>query len=252
VEIIPAIDIRGGNCVRLVQGDYDRERVFADDPVEVARRWAGLGATRLHVVDLDAAKAGVPVNDAIVARIVDAVAIPVQVAGGVRDLDAVARWSEAGADRVIIGTAAVERPDFVSDAVARHAALITISVDAREDRVAVKGWTESSRLTVAVFVADMAKRGVRQFVYTDISRDGTMQHPDMTRVKGVADLVARTLAVNVDDAVPLIYAGGVTSVDDLVALADLGIEGAISGTALYDGSIDFREAVRALGVGDDW
>ncbi|HEY8173493.1 MAG TPA: 1-(5-phosphoribosyl)-5-[(5-phosphoribosylamino)methylideneamino]imidazole-4-carboxamide isomerase [Dehalococcoidia bacterium] len=252
MEIIPAIDIRGGKCVRLVQGDYGRETVFGDDPVAMAERWVALGARRLHVVDLDGAKLGKPVNDAIVARIVATAGVAVQVAGGVRDLDAIARWADAGADRVIVGTAAVENPGMIDDAIAAHGDRVAVSVDARDGRVAVKGWTESTGVSVEAFIRDMAKRGVRRFIYTDISRDGMLQHPDFAHVAPIVEIVAGALACPPDQPIPLIYAGGVTSVDDLVALSDQGIEGAISGTALYDGRIDLREAVRALGIGDDW
>jgi phosphoribosylformimino-5-aminoimidazole carboxamide ribotide isomerase len=253
VDIIPAIDIRDGKCVRLVQGDYGREDVFGDDPVAMAQRWASLGARRLHVVDLDGARAGRPANDAIVARIVVDAGLPVQVAGGVRDDAAVDRWADAGADRIIIGTAAIEDPAIVERAVARHGERIAVAVDARDGMVAVKGWTETSGTPVDAFLRDMAKRAASRIIYTDISRDGMMQHPDINHVREIVDLVRRMFPAQGDAPVPMIYAGGVTVVDDLVALAQFDIEGAISGRALYDGSIDLPAAIRALAsTGDDW
>jgi len=247
VEIIPAIDIRGGNCVQLVQGDYGRERVFGDDPVAMAQRWATEGARRLHVVDLDAAYEGRPVNDAIVARILQALAIPVQVSGGARDAETIARWVDAGAGRVVIGTLAVEQPDAVGAAIARHGAdRIAVAVDARGGKAAVKGWRETSETPVDAFILSMIARGARHFIYTDIDRDGMLEHPGF---EALAPLLA--LFAEQPDA-SLIYSGGITTVDDLVRLADYGVAGAIVGTALYDGRIDLRAAQRALESGDDW
>jgi len=252
MEIIPAIDIRGGKCVQLVQGDYERETVYGVDPVAMALHWEGQGARRLHIVDLDAAREGRPVNDAVIRRIVSEVEIPVQVAGGVRDHAAIHRWAEAGADRIVIGTLAVEKPSEIERAMARHRDRIAIAVDARGGRAAVKGWLQTSEVSVENFVRSMASLGVRHFIYTDISRDGTLDHPDLESVPDVVALVAEAVERMPDSAVPLIYSGGVTSVDDVEALAQYDIEGVIIGTALYDGRIDLRAAQRALAVGDDW
>jgi phosphoribosylformimino-5-aminoimidazole carboxamide ribotide isomerase len=252
VEIIPAIDIRGGRCVRLVQGDYDRETVFGDDPVEMAKRWASEGATRLHVVDLDGAKEGRPVNDAIVARIVAEAGVPVQVAGGVRDADGIARWVDAGAQRVVVGTLAVEQPASVEAAVRAHGDRIALAVDARGGKAAVRGWLETSDREVGDFVRDIAARGVRHYIYTEISRDGMMEHPEFEAVPELASLLREACGARADGPSPLVYSGGVTSVEDLVRLSEHEIEGAIVGRALYDGRIDLREARRALSVGDDW
>ena len=245
MELIPAIDIRGGKCVRLVQGDYDRETVFGVDPVSMAMHWVSEGATRLHVVDLDAAKEGRPVNDAIIRRIVQEVGVPIQVAGGVRDHSAVHRWVDAGAERVVIGTLAVEHPDIVEKALVKHGDKIAIAVDARGGKAAVKGWLETSDTPVDAFIHDMTRRGVRHFIYTDISRDGMPVHPDFEEVKHLIGVIAATGA-----PATLIYSGGVTAIEDVIALASHEIEGAIIGTALYDGRIDLGFATRALVTGD--
>lgn len=250
MELIPAIDIRGGRCVQLVQGDYDRETVYGVDPVAMATHWVSLGATRLHVVDLDAAREGRPMNDAIVRRIVMEAGVPVQVAGGVRDHAAIHRWADAGAERIVIGTLAVEHPELIEKAMVKHRDKVSIAVDARGGMAAVKGWRETSSTPVTDFIASMAEIGVRYFVYTDTSRDGMLQHPDLSAVPRVAQLVAEAVEREPGGHIPLIYAGGITSVEDVVAISAFDIEGVISGTALYDGRIDLREARRALAHAD--
>ncbi|MBF6600006.1 MAG: 1-(5-phosphoribosyl)-5-[(5-phosphoribosylamino)methylideneamino] imidazole-4-carboxamide isomerase [Dehalococcoidia bacterium] len=259
MELIPAIDIRGGRCVRLVQGDFARETVFGDDPLALAQRWAGEGATRLHVVDLDAAREGRPVNAAIVARIIAETGVPVEVAGGPRGAADFDRWADAGADRIVTGTLAVEQPDVVEAAARRYPGRIAVAIDARDGRVAVRGWVETSDRTVAAVMRDMAARGIEHFIYTDIRRDGTMQHPDFdafARVLESAALPARrrpaqeTPADAMDDAssgastardvdarpsepspagaashgrgsvaAPVIFGGGITSIEDVARLA---------------------------------
>lgn len=245
MDVIPAIDIRDGRCVRLgAHGDYERETVYGVDPVAIAQHWAGLGATRLHVVDLDAAKEGRPVNDALIRRIVTELSIRVQVAGGVRDHAAIHRWADAGADRIVIGTLAVEHPELIEKAMVKHQDKISIAVDARGGKAAVKGWLEVTDTTVEPFIRDMAQRGARHFVYTDIGREGTMQHPDFGHVESIARVVADA-AESPDGYAPMIYSGGITSIDDIATLARFNIEGVISGTALYDGSIDLGAAQAA-------
>ena len=239
MEIIPAIDIRGGRCVRLYQGDYDRETVFSDDPVEVARRWQDEGATRLHVVDLDGAREGSPVNAELVGRIVAAVRVPVQVGGGIREMPAIRRYLDAGVDRVVLGTAAVKDRALLSEALAEHGQRIVVSVDARAGQVAVQGWKQETQLAAADLMAELARLGVSRFIYTDAARDGTLEGPNLRAIEG---LLARV-------SVPLIYAGGVSAVDDLVGLASLGLEGAIVGKALYTGHVVLREALEVLGSG---
>jgi phosphoribosylformimino-5-aminoimidazole carboxamide ribotide isomerase len=236
VEVIPAIDLRGGRCVRLVQGDYDRELVFSDDPITVAQRWTELGAPRLHVVDLDGARAGRPVNDVVVGGIIVAVDAPVQVAGGVRDLDAVERWLAAGADRVILGTAAIRDPSLAADACRRHGERIAVSIDARDGIAAVQGWTESSGERADELLRRLAGLGIARFVYTDISVDGTLTAPNYAAIEA---LVRSTTAA-------IISAGGIAKIEHLVRLAAIGVEGAIVGRALYDGGLDLSEALAAV------
>jgi phosphoribosylformimino-5-aminoimidazole carboxamide ribotide isomerase len=237
VEVIPAIDLRGGRCVRLVQGDYERELVFSDDPVAMARRWAELGAPRLHVVDLDGAREGRPVNDAVARDIVAAAGVPVQVAGGVRDLDAIKRWLAAGADRVVLGTAAIRDPSLAGEACRRHSERIAVSIDARDGVAAVQGWTESSGQRADDVLRRLAELGVRRFVYTDISVDGTLTAPNYAALEALAGSTSAAI----------IAAGGIAKVAHLVRLAAIGVEGAIVGRALYDGGLDLSEALAAVG-----
>lgn len=236
MEVIPVIDLRGGRCVRLIQGDYARETVFSDDPVEMARRWAGEGATRIHVVDLDGAREGRPINDDDVRRIIEAVEPSVQVAGGVRTLDAVQAWLDTGADRVILGTAAVRDPKMAAEASRRHGEHILVSIDAREGVVAVEGWREETELQAESFLQTLAALGVPRFVYTDINRDAMLDSPNYEMIE---TMVAATEQ-------PLIAAGGVAKVEHLTRLSDLGVEAAIVGLALYDGRMDLGEAIAAV------
>jgi phosphoribosylformimino-5-aminoimidazole carboxamide ribotide isomerase len=236
VEVIPAIDLRGGRCVRLVQGDYDRELVFSDDPVAMAQHWAERGARRLHVVDLDGAREGRPLNDAVARDIVAAVDVPVQVAGGVRDLDAVERWLAAGADRVVLGTQAIRDPEFAAEACRRHGERIAVSIDARDGIAAVQGWTESSGQRADELLLRFADLGVARFIYTDISVDGTLTAPNYAAIEA---LVRATTAA-------IISAGGIAAVEHLVRLAAIGVEGAVVGRALYDGGLDLAAALTAV------
>jgi phosphoribosylformimino-5-aminoimidazole carboxamide ribotide isomerase len=244
MHVIPAIDIRGGKCVRLVQGDFDRETVFGDDPVAMAKRWAGAGAIRIHVVDLDGAREGRPVNDAIVRDIVRTSGAAVQVAGGVRDAAAIDRWTDAGAARIVVGTLAVEQPDVVAEAVRRHSDRVAVAIDVKDGRPAVKGWLEKADRSTAEFVRDLARTGVRHFIYTDVSRDGMMQHLDFAALRAMLEALR-----SASPGATLIYSGGVTSVDDIVALNEYDLEGAIVGRALYDGRIDLAVALAAISRG---
>ncbi len=243
MDVIPAIDIRGGKCVQLKQGDYARETVYGVDPVAMAQHWVSQGARRLHVVDLDAARDGGPGNEAIVARIVRQAGVPVQVAGGVRDHVAIHRWIDSGAQRVVIGTLAIEQPEVVEKAMVKHGDKIAIAIDARGGKAAVRGnWLETTDVTVEAIIRDLTSRGARHFIYTDIARDGMLEHLDAAGFRQIVDLVRASSAEST-----LIYSGGVTATDDLRGLAPYGLEGAIVGTALYDGRIDLEDAHRALG-----
>ena len=232
-QIIPAIDIKDGRCVRLFQGDYDQITVFDHDPVAVARKWENLGAERLHVVDLDGAKAGRPVNAQVVFAIVRAISIPVQLGGGLRDHGAVDAALNLGVERVILGTAAVRESQLINRLVQKYGARIVVGVDARDGWVAAQGWTETSQIKADDLIRRMGALGVSTVIYTDIARDGTLTGPD---VNGVAELVR----VNGPD---IIASGGVATPDDLVALAKTGAAGVIVGKALYTGAIDLQQAI---------
>lgn len=237
MELIPAIDLIDGRCVRLYQGDYARETVYSDDPAEVAARWASLGAARLHVVDLDGAREGAPANLDVVKGIVSAVPIPVQLGGGIRSVQTAREAVAVGVERVILGTVAVESPDIVEQACRDlGTSAVVVGVDARDGYVAVKGWTESKDMLATDLLNRMESLGVRRFMYTDISRDGTLTEPNFQAVEVI---VGRTGAA-------VLAAGGISSVDHLIRLSELGVEGAIVGTALYTGDIDLKEALRAL------
>jgi phosphoribosylformimino-5-aminoimidazole carboxamide ribotide isomerase len=241
VLLYPAIDIRGGKAVRLLEGDYARETTYDADPVDAAKRWAGEGAEFLHVVDLDGAKAGEPRNLDAAARIAAAVDCPIQVGGGLRDAASAARLLDAGADRVVIGTAALRDPDFLAAALAEHGERIVVSVDAKQGKVALAGWTETSGVDVADAVADLGKRGVTRFLCTAIEVDGTMEGPALEELGRIA---AATDA-------QVIASGGVGTLADLEALGALSVaapnlEGAIVGRALYERKFTVAEGIAAL------
>ncbi len=237
--LYPAIDIRDGKAVRLIQGDYERETAYEDDPVVAARRWANGGARWLHVVDLDGARAGEPVNLEHVRGIVAAVDVPVQVGGGLRDSKKVEDAISSGAERVVLGTAAVHDPEMAAAIAAVHGDRVVASVDARSGKVASEGWTESSDLGTAEVVAALSERGIRRFVYTPVDVDGLMEGPDLDSLREVAKATDGEL----------IYSGGVGSLEDLRSLADLGIDnlgGVIVGRALYEGRFSVAQAQAAL------
>ena len=237
MEIIPSIDLKSGRCVRLYQGDYSRETVYSDDPVAVAMGWQREGGARLHLVDLDGAAGGRPVNLEVIREIVSALEIPVQVGGGVRDLAAALELLEMGADRVVLGTLAVQDPDLVRRLCdQKGAGRVVVAVDARDGVVAVKGWTEATSLRALELVQRMEELGVRRFLYTDISRDGTLTEPNF---QAIGEMVEAT-----DSAV--LASGGVSSEEHLARLAAIGAEGAILGTALYTGALTLEAAMRAV------
>jgi phosphoribosylformimino-5-aminoimidazole carboxamide ribotide isomerase len=237
--LYPAIDIRDGKAVRLAQGDYGRETAYDDDPVVAARRWTEGGARWLHVVDLDGAKAGEPVNFDHVRRIVAAVDVPVQLGGGLRDSKKVEEAISAGVERVVLGTAAVRDPAFAEAVASAHGDRVVASIDARSGKVAAEGWTEESELEVTAAVAALGERGIRRFVYTPVEVDGLMEGPDLGSLRRVAEAT--------DGEV--IYSGGVGSIEDLRELAGLGLEnvgGVIVGRALYERRFTVAEGQTAL------
>jgi phosphoribosylformimino-5-aminoimidazole carboxamide ribotide isomerase len=240
VILYPAIDIRGGQAVRLLQGDYERETTYDADPVDAAMRWAGEGAEYLHVVDLDGARAGAPRNLEAVARIAAAVECPIQVGGGLRDAAAVTALLEAGAERAVIGTAALRDPAFLDAALAEHGERIVVSVDARDGKVSLSGWTETSDVDVADAVAALSGRGVARFLCTAIEVDGTMEGPAIGELSRIATATEAQV----------IASGGVGDLADLDALAGMAapnIEGAIVGRALYELRFTVSQAIETLG-----
>ncbi|MBD2021451.1 1-(5-phosphoribosyl)-5-[(5-phosphoribosylamino)methylideneamino]imidazole-4-carboxamide isomerase [Leptolyngbya sp. FACHB-36] len=242
MEVIPAIDVLEGRCVRLYQGDYTQAQTFDENPVSVARQWAEQGASRLHVVDLDGAKAGYPINLPTIEAIVRAIDIPVQVGGGLRDRQSAADLLKAGVQRVILGTVAVEQPDLVRQLCQDFPGQIVVGIDARNGQVATRGWLETSEVQATELAQRMAALGVAAIIYTDIHRDGTLQGPNLDALRDLATSVA----------VPVIASGGVSSVTDLLsllALEPIGVSGAIVGRALYTGDISLKEALRAVGPG---
>ncbi len=236
MEIIPAIDLKDGKCVRLYQGDFEQATIYSDDPVAVARQWVAQGATRLHVVDLDGARSGRPVNTDTVLTIVRAVDVPVQLGGGLRDEADIAAALALGVARVILGTVAVQNPSLVERLVARFGDQIIVGVDAQNGQVAITGWTTLAHFQASDLVAQMTRMGVQRIIYTDIARDGTLTEPDFA---ATANLVHPT-------GPAIIASGGVSHVDHVRRLATTGVEAVIIGRALYTGAIDLPAALAAL------
>jgi phosphoribosylformimino-5-aminoimidazole carboxamide ribotide isomerase len=239
-EVIPAIDLRGGKCVRLFQGDYDRETVYGEDPAAMALHWQGLGATRLHVVDLDGARSGKQANAAAVRAIVDAVSIPVQLGGGVRDIDVVSHWLNNGVERVFLGTVAVYDHDLARAACKRFKGHVAAGADARDGQIAVRGWEESSGESVASFAKRLLGDGACALSYTNIALDGTLQGPDIDGMTRLLGEIGPTEA-------QIILSGGVASLEDVVAASKVpGLGGVIVGRALYEGTLDLAAALTAV------
>jgi phosphoribosylformimino-5-aminoimidazole carboxamide ribotide isomerase len=237
--LLPAVDIRGGQAVRLEQGAFDSEKVYDADPLDAALRWAGDGARALHVVDLDGARSGEPANTEHVRRICAQVTIPVQVGGGLRTIEAVHRTIEAGASRVVLGTAAFRDVDLLDTAVAEYGDRVVVSVDVRDGMLAASGWTEQTELPVGPVIERLGARGVRRFVYSSIQRDGMLDGPDLDEVCAAAAVVRGTF----------VYSGGVASVDDLRALVELrqvNLGGVIVGKALYERRFSVAEGQAVL------
>ena len=233
-EIVPAVDLKAGRCVRLVQGRADAETVFSDDPVAMARRWEGSGARRLHVVDLDGAFAGRPAQTELVRAMIRAVAIPVQVGGGLRELAHVEAALAAGARWAIVGTRAALDPVFLGEVCTRFGDQVMIGIDASDGRVAVDGWTRVLELDAMALARDAAAAGAAGIIYTDIARDGTQSGPNLGSTGAVAQAAG----------IPVFASGGVGSLDDIRQLATVaGLAGVIVGRALYSGAVDLATAV---------
>ena len=242
MEIIPAIDLLGGACVRLHQGDYDQVTRFSDDPVAQALSWQRQGATRLHLVDLDGARSGDPVNDASVRAITEALSIPVQLGGGVRSAERAESLLSCGLDRVILGTAAIENPDLVKDLASRYPGKVIVGIDARDGKVATRGWIEESTVEATDLASELSACGIAAIISTDIATDGTLAGPNLEALRAMAEA----------SSVPVIASGGIGCMADLLALLALearGVTSVIVGRALYDGRVDLSEAIDAIGSG---
>ena len=236
MKIYPAIDLIDGRCVRLVQGDYKQVSVYNENPAEVARGFEKIGAEFLHLVDLDGARKGTAFNDEAVKKILQAVSIPVQIGGGIRTIADIKAKLDMGITRVILGTAAVTNPDIVREAIEKFGPAVAVGVDAKNGKVAITGWTSVSESNSVSMIGDLGEMGVDSVIYTDVTKDGMMSGPNVPMYHEVSK-----------SKVNIIAAGGVTTIEDVAALAKTGISGAIIGKALYLDSIDLKEAIEVAG-----
>ncbi|RMG74011.1 MAG: 1-(5-phosphoribosyl)-5-[(5-phosphoribosylamino)methylideneamino]imidazole-4-carboxamide isomerase [Nitrospirae bacterium] len=232
--VIPAIDLKEGKCVRLLQGKKEQTTIYSDDPVEVARRWADLGAKLIHIVDLDGAFTGNQKNQDTVRAIRDAVDVELELGGGIRDMEGVRRWIELGINRVILGTVAIKRPELVKEAASEFPGQILVGIDAKDGRVAIKGWEEVTQADALQVAKQMESVKVAGIIYTDISRDGMLTGPNIEATKRMVEAVD----------IPVIASGGVSSLKDIENLKEIkGLWGVITGKALYTGRLDLKEAI---------
>ena len=232
--IYPAIDMKDQSCVRLTQGAYDRMTVYEKDPVVVAKNWAAKGTQVLHLVDLDGARNGVRVNEAVVQRILQAVNIPVQLGGGIRDTEGVRRFLDMGVDRVIIGTAALKNPPWIREMLTTYGERIIVSIDAVKGLIATDGWEEVSQIRAVDFIRELAAAGLQRIVYTDIEKDGMLQGPNFQMYEELQRKVP----------IEVIASGGITTLADIKTLKQMGLYGAIVGKALYDGKLNLEEVLQ--------
>jgi phosphoribosylformimino-5-aminoimidazole carboxamide ribotide isomerase len=237
MQIWPAIDLRGGRCVRLQQGDYQRETVFGDDPLAMARHWVGQGARRLHLVDLDGARGGTPGNRSSVLAVVQHAGVPCQLGGGIRDERAIADWLAQGIQRLVVGTRAARDPAWFREVCRRFPHRLVLGIDAREGRVAVEGWEMTVDLDALEFARQWSDEPLAAIVYTDIAADGMLAGPNVPAMQAMVQAVA----------LPVIASGGVSTLDDVRRLRDAGVAGCIVGRALYEGRLRLSEALQAAG-----
>ncbi len=238
--LYPAIDILAGRCVRLIEGDFNRETVFGDDPAAMAAQWEAQGASWIHIVDLDGARDGMPRNAAAVQAIRDRVNISVQVGGGIRSEEDVDRYLSAGVDRVVVGTIAIYDPDLIERIAARCGDRIAVGLDARNGKLAGSGWIDQTEASALKTALDLRSRGVETFIYTDITRDGTLIGPNLTEITNMVNALEHGV----------IASGGVSQRDDLVGIRQTGAAGVVVGRALYDGRITMAEALSAAQGGE--
>ncbi|WP_320667639.1 1-(5-phosphoribosyl)-5-[(5-phosphoribosylamino)methylideneamino]imidazole-4-carboxamide isomerase [Prochlorococcus sp. MIT 1307] len=242
MEIIPAIDLLEGNCVRLNQGDYKQVTHFNSDPLTQALSWQEQGATRLHLVDLDGAKTGLPINDSSIRKITQRLEIPIQIGGGIRTLKRAEELISYGVGRVILGTVAIEKPELVKNLAQRHPEKILIGIDAKKGKVATRGWLNQSNILATDLAKNFHNSGIAGIITTDISKDGTLQGPNLNAMKEIASV----------SSVPVIASGGIGSTADIISLLPLeayGVSGVIVGRALYDGTVNLQEAQSAINKG---
>jgi phosphoribosylformimino-5-aminoimidazole carboxamide ribotide isomerase len=235
MQIWPAIDLRGGKCVRLKQGDYGRETIYGDDPAEMARQFAAQGAEQLHLVDLDGAKEGASANLAAVRAILAAVKIPCELGGGIRDEAAIERLLGLGLSRLVVGTRALKEPDWFRATAERFPGRLALGIDAKEGRVATHGWLETSDVSAVALARELSAAPIAAIIYTDIARDGMLSGPNLPAMGEMKAAVP----------VPVIASGGVTTAADVAALAGIGMDGCIIGRALYEGTLTIPEALAA-------
>jgi phosphoribosylformimino-5-aminoimidazole carboxamide ribotide isomerase len=240
MKILPAIDIKDGKCVRLYQGDFDRLTTYDADPTQVARRWQDAGASWLHVVDLDGALNGHLANFEVIHRIRREVSLHIECGGGMRTLATMQRMLDMGIDRIELGTIAITDRDLLQEALQRWPERIIVGLDARDGRIAVAGWRETSQVQATTLASELCASGVQRFIYTDIARDGALSGPNMPALQAMQATIT-----NMSPHRALIASGGISAIDDLQAIAKLGIEGAIVGKALYTGAIDLAQAIQA-------
>ncbi len=233
MRIYPAIDIKNGKCVRLKQGKFDEITVYGDDPVEMALKWVNAGARYLHLVDLDGAL-GQSINHEVIGRIAKAISIPIQTGGGIRSMEAIEKKLSLGVERVIIGTAAIKNPSFVEEAVRMFGSHIAVGIDAKDGNVAIEGWEEVSTTTAVELCLQMKELGVSTIIYTDIAKDGMLSGPNIASTK---ELIEKT-------QMNIIASGGVTTMDDLIEVEEIGAEGAIIGKALYQATLDLYSVIQ--------
>ena len=239
MEIIPAIDLLEGNCVRLNQGKYNQVTKFSNNPVEQALSWQNQGAKRLHLVDLDGAKTGMPINDACIREITAALDIPIQLGGGIRSIERAEDLLNYGLDRVILGTSALEDPTLVNTLAKDHPGRIIVGIDAKNGKVATRGWINQSNIQATDLAKSFIGSGISAIISTDITKDGTLKGPNLSALKEMAQV----------SSVPVIASGGISSISDLISILALeheGISGVIVGRALYDGTVDLSEAIKAI------
>ncbi|MEX0937040.1 MAG: 1-(5-phosphoribosyl)-5-[(5-phosphoribosylamino)methylideneamino]imidazole-4-carboxamide isomerase [Pirellulales bacterium] len=237
MQIWPAIDLRGGKCVRLVQGDFDRETVFGEDPAAMAKHWVDQGASRLHLVDLDGARDGVPQNLESIERILSTVDVPCQLGGGIRDTQTISRLLGMGLARLVLGTSALKQPDWFREAAGAYPDRLVLGLDARDGRIATDGWRDTSHVDAVELARELADEPIAGIVYTDIATDGTLGGPN---VEALAQMKSAVTC-------PVIASGGIASVEDVARLTEIGMDGCIIGRALYDQRFVLAEALAAAG-----